>query len=543
MSKVAHYLQEHLLGEVTASPEVRRHFAHDASILRLAPAIVAYPRNENDVRKTARFCWQLAERGRVLPITARGGGSDTSGAALGSGIMLVFTAHTNRILSFDTKKEMITVEPGVNFDKLEQVLYTHGLFLPSYPTSSHYATLGGSIANNAVGEKSVKYGPLGRHVRQLRVVLANGEVIETGRIGKKELNKKLGMSSFEGEIYRAIDGLLEDNEQIIGEGRNRLKAIHNAAGYNVFDVKNKDGIDLAPLFIGSQGTLGIITEATLDVIPHNPSTHLAMVSLQDLKDFHDVLPKILELEPSIFDMVSKSAIQQVSRLNPHLLAGLVDHPASAIHLFVEFDFQKDLSQKRAIKKLQKIVEKVDGYITHDSRVSEQEKIWKIRESVSTILMHSQGQSKAVPVAEDVSVPLTHLAEFLQKAAEIYGNAGLVAAAWGHAGDGIVRMQPMLDLGQTGDRQKLFRVAESIYSTVIEMGGSITASAGDGRVRAPYVERMYGRDLYHVMEQVKKIFDPYGILNPGVKSATREEVKGLMRGEYNLAHRHEHLPRS
>ncbi len=198
MSKVAHYLQEHLLGEVTYSPEVRRHFAQDASILRLAPAIVVYPRNESDVRKTARFSWQLAERGRGLPITARGGGSDTSGAAIGNGILLVFTAHMGQILTLDPKKEFVTVEPGVTYDKLEQTLHTHGLFLPPCPASKHYATIGGGIANNAIGDKSVKYGATGEYVECLRVVLANGEVIETGPLSKRELSKKLGLSTFEG---------------------------------------------------------------------------------------------------------------------------------------------------------------------------------------------------------------------------------------------------------------------------------------------------------------------------------------------------------
>ena len=137
MSKVAHYLQEHLLGEVTDSPEVRRHFSHDASILHMTPAIVVYPRTESDVRKTARFSWQLARRGRVMPITARGGGSNTSGSAIGSGILLVFTAHMNKILMLDAKKEFVVVEPGATYDKLEQTLYTHGLFLPPYPSSQH----------------------------------------------------------------------------------------------------------------------------------------------------------------------------------------------------------------------------------------------------------------------------------------------------------------------------------------------------------------------------------------------------------------------
>jgi FAD/FMN-containing dehydrogenase len=215
VGKVAQYLQEHLLGEVTDSTEVRKHFSQDASILRIAPAIVVYPRDENDIRKTMRFSWQLAERGRGLPITARGGGSDTSGAAIGSGILLVFTAHMNRILELDQKKQFVTVEPGVTYDKLEQTLHTHGLFLPPYPASLHYATIGGGLANNSIGEKSVKYGPMSNYTERLRVVLANGELIETGIIGKRELNKKLGLASLEGEIYRTVDTLLEENAALL----------------------------------------------------------------------------------------------------------------------------------------------------------------------------------------------------------------------------------------------------------------------------------------------------------------------------------------
>src|SRR5256885_535286 len=182
MSKIAHYLQEHLMGEVTDSLEVRRYFSTDASILQVMPSVVIYPANESDVRKVARFSWQLAQRGKILPITARGGGSDTSGAAIGSGIIMSFTAHMNRILTLDPKKEFITVEPGITFGSLQQTLYTHGLFLPPYPASSAYATIGGGIANNTIGEKSVKYGALGKYVEKLSVVLANGEIIETGTI-------------------------------------------------------------------------------------------------------------------------------------------------------------------------------------------------------------------------------------------------------------------------------------------------------------------------------------------------------------------------
>src|ERR1700761_9736250 len=158
MSKAAHYLQEHLLGEVMVSADARRYFATDSSIFSVVPMLVVYPRGENDVRKTARFAWQLAERGRVIPITPRGSGTDQSGAAIGSGIMLVFPAHMNRIVELDPKNGSVVVEPGLNYGRLEQTLHTHERFLPPYPESYEYSTVGGAVANNAAGDKSLKYG-------------------------------------------------------------------------------------------------------------------------------------------------------------------------------------------------------------------------------------------------------------------------------------------------------------------------------------------------------------------------------------------------
>jgi FAD/FMN-containing dehydrogenase len=543
VSKVAHYLQEHLSGEVTASAEVRRHFAHDASVLSLAPAIVAYPRNENDVRKAARFAWQLAERGRRLPITARGGGSDTSGAAIGKGVVLVFTAHMNKILSLDPGKSFLIVEPGITYDKIEQTLYTHGLFLPPYPASQHYATIGGALANNAIGEKTVKYGPTSAYVEHLRVVLANGEVIETGPLSRRELSKKMGLPTFEGEIYRSLDGLLEENEPLISRERARYKAVYNTAGYNLFDVKSKEGFNLAPLFVGSQGTLGIITEAVLSVAPHNPLTQISLISLAELNDLDEVLPKIMELKPSVLDMLNKAALAQIAKVNPNQLVGALQEAKAAVHLFVEFDEHKEGTRKKRTKQLQKIAKKVGASFKTAAKPDEQDDIWKLRQSVATILTQPHGHSKAVPIAEDVCVPLNNLVSFLSAAEKIYTSAGLPAAAWGHAGSGVVRMQPILDLGNLGDRQKMFKVSEAIYETAIRLGGSITASAGEGRTRAPYARWQFGPELHGVMLAIKKIFDPHDILNPGVKTATLDEFKALIRGEYNLGHHHEHLPRS
>jgi FAD/FMN-containing dehydrogenase len=377
----------------------------------------------------------------------------------------------------------------------------------------------------------------------LRVVLANGELIETRPLSKRELSKKLGLSTLEGAIYRGIDALLEEHQSSIEQEKRRLKAKRNNVGYNIFDVKKKGGINLTPLILGSQGSLGIITEATLETEHYNPATRLALVSMEDLNDLHEILPKILDLKPSVCDMINRAAVEQITRVNPNQLAGLLQSPRAAVHLFIEFDNEKSVAQKKAIKQLQKMIQKIDGSCTVASSPEDQEKIKKVRESITTILTTPHGARKAVPVAEDICVPITNLVEYLHKAAEVYAGAGLVAPAWGHAGDGVVRMQPMLDLSQLGDRQKLFKLSDSIYKSVISMDGSITAAAGDGRVRAPYSKEMYGQILSNLMLDIKKVFDPYNILNPGVKTASQEEVKALMRGDYSLAHRHEYLPRS
>jgi FAD/FMN-containing dehydrogenase len=543
MSKIAHYLQEHLVGEVSASPEVRRHFAKDASILQMTPMIAVYPRNETDVRKTASFCWQLAERGRPVPITARGGGSDTSGAAIGSGIIIAFTAHMGKILELDPKKEQLVVEPGAFFDKIEQTLYTHGLFLPSYPASQAYATIGGGIANNSIGERSVKYGDTGQYVRSLRVVLANGEIIETGPLNRREINKKLGLTTFEGVAYRELDKLLEENAGLVDKLKDLTSARHSNVGYNLDKVKTKRGFDLTPLFVGSQGTLGVITEATMKVVPYNPITNLVMLSFDRLEDFQDTLPKILNLKPSVLDFVNRAAIEEVIRINPHQLDGALPSPAAAIHLFIEFDDPKDSTQRAGLKALQKIVDRTDTYAVLAKELDDQDKIWKVRDSIATILTEPHGQTKAVPVAEDVVVAPENLVDMLRTVEKIYSSAGMRAAAWGQAGLGIVRMHPLLDLAQIGDRQRLFKLADAVYAAAIRLGGSITAASGEGRVRASHSVYMQGEEINKLMRQVKKIFDPLNILNPGVKTATRSEIMALMRNEYHQAHRHEHLPRS
>jgi FAD/FMN-containing dehydrogenase len=544
MSKVAHYLQQHVLGEVTTAADVRKHFSTDSGVFSVSPSVVVYPRGEKDVRKVARFTWQLAERGRAIPITARGMGTDQSGAAIGSGIMMVFPAHMNRVLELDGKTGIVTVEPGINYGRLQQTLHTHGRFLPPYPASADYSSVGGAIANNASGEKSIKYGSTREFVKSLRVVLANGEVIETGRLTKRELSKKMGLTSLEGEIYRALDALIEENHDLI-KGH-RLEISKNSAGYDIFDVKRKDGsFDLTPLIIGSQGTLGIVSEAVIETLPHNPETTLLVAFFDDLKVAEQSIKEISAFaeKPSALEFVDEHLLNFVDQQNPNHLRGILNKPFSKLVAIIEFDNPNPRLQKKLAKKAAKILAQNQIAYRLETDESQKEKLWKIRHASSVIASHSEGNSKSLPIIQDGIVPIDKFDEYLNGAYALFARNGLKPAIWGHGGDANLHMQPLLDLSQIGDRQKVFKLIDEYYNLVISLGGSTSGEQGDGRLRAPYLKQLYGESIYEVFQKVKLIFDPYNTLNPGVKiNVTLEDIKPLLRQDYSLGHA-AHLPRS
>ena len=544
MNKIGHYLQEHITGEVINTSEARHYFATDSSIFTVTPSLIVYPRNENDVRKVARFTWQLAERNRVVPITARGAGTDQSGAAIGSGIILAFPAHMNRIMEFDAKSGIVTVEPGINYGKLQQTLQTHGRFLPPFPASLEYSTIGGAVANNAAGEKSVKYGATRAYVQSLRVVLANGEVIVTERLSKRELNKKLGLATFEGEVYRSIDTLLEEYKAVVEQMERSVTK--NSAGYDLLGIKHDDGsFDLTPLIVGSQGTLGIVTEVTLVTEAHNPETSLIVACFDELQH---IQAAVLELRkareiPSAIEMVDGGLLELVAAINPNQLRGAIEPPYPKFMLLVEYD-DSGRQLKKSVKKGIKILQRYATDVRAETDFDTQESLWRVRHASAVAVAQANGNLKALPIIEDGAVPIGRFQEYLSGLYDILGRNRLQAAIWGHAGDANVHLQPYLDLSQIGDRQRAFKLIDEYYTFVISLGGTISGEHGDGRLRAPYLEKMYGVEAYEMLRKVKKIFDPYGTFNPGVKIGVElDDIKPLLRHDYVLNHLYDHLPRS
>lgn len=547
MNKIASYLQTHLSGEVFDTPPIRDYFSTDASVLQMRPAMVVYPRTTNDVRKVTRFSWQLAEKGHTLPITARGSGTDQTGAAIGTGIVMVFPAHMNRILELDSQQKLVRVQPGVNFKSLQETLQTHGLFLPPFPASYAYSTIGGAIANNTAGEKSLKYGPMSEWVDKLEVVLANGELIQTGRISRKELEKKKGLTTLEGELYRVVDGLVHDNEALIDDYYDNLRVSKDSIGYDLRDVVRRDGsVDLTPLFVGSQGTLGIITEAILKVASHTPHSDLIVASCHSLDDALDVLDGLRDLGPSALEMIDQHLIDfaqkhQNLQLPPELVEGEL---APGAVLFVEFDDSAPRVRQKKSKRAKRLLQTVTDKILLTEALETQEKLWALRHAAAAVVNYDSAGKAAVPIIEDAIVPVDKLRDLVYTIYEVFEKHHLPVAVWGHAGDANLHAQPLLDLSKLGDRQAIFKLMDEYYRAVVQLGGSIAAEHNDGRIRAPFVKLQTGDELLAVFGQLKQGFDKFNLLNPGVKVGTDiKKLVELLRKEYSLAHLAEHLPRT
>lgn len=544
-SKVAHYLQQHLVGEVLTSPDVLRYFSTDESIFEIQPLLVVHPRNENDIRKTARFSWQLAERGRSVPITIKGKGTDQTGASLGSGIILSTPAHMNKIIELDPKSGILSAEAGSIVGKLQQTLFTHGRFLPSISSSVEYSTIGGAVANNDSGSTAYKYGPIREYVRGLRVVLANGELIRTERLSKRELNKKLGLASFEGEVYRSMDKLIEESSSQIA----KLKSLgeRNNAGYAVGDVKIKDGsFDLTPLFVGSQGTLGLITEIVLDTEAHSAKTDLLVAMFDNKAKAWAAVDKINQIKggPLSIDFVDKTLVNYVQTTNANLLKSTLGNSVPDTTLFIEVERIAPRTAKKDIKRIKKILKEFDADI---EEVNDDNKAaWQaLKDSPSHFLSHSETSVRAIPVVDDAVIPVQKCTEFIGRVEAMMAKYGQKAYAfWGQAGNGVIHTAPLFDISQVGDRQKIFKLMDEYYSLVAEMGGSIAGEFAEGRIRGAQIDKIMDGEVIEMMNKVKAIFDPHNTLNPGVKvNVDIESLKHRLRKSYTLDHQYSHLPRS
>lgn len=539
MSKLLNELRERLHGEVEVDAQSRDFFATDGSIFKVTPKVVIYPYNENDVIEVMRFNNQFVEKGKALPITARGKGTDQSGASLSEGMSVVFPAHMKRLVGMS--KETITVQPGMIYSHLESVLHSHGRFLPPYPASMDFCSIGGALANNAAGEKTLKYGATRDYVAGLRVVLHNGDVIETGRLNKKELAQKKKQQDLEGQIYTKLDEMINSNWDLIKDSKPKVSK--NSAGYALWDIKRSDGsFDLSQLFVGAQGTLGVITEAMLYHVPYNSHTTLLVGFFDSVKKLQEAVIEIAPLIPSAQEVVDHNVIDFVLNNRPAVVKNLLPEQKPEVVLLVEFDDSKARVQAKKADKAQKILAKYAYDMKHSTNKLEQDHMWRIRRQAAAVIWMQQGPKKALPIIEDGVVPLDKFDEFVKQAYAILDKYKVKDAVWGHAGNGHLHIQPFMDLSNIRDRQKIYTLTDEFYKMVLKLGGSISGEHNDGIMRGAYLRKMYDPQIYKLFEQVKKLFDPNNVLNPKSKlGASKEYGMVHLRNEYSMKHLFEHMP--
>lgn len=524
MSKVAAYLQEHISGEVTTNPAVLESLGRDLSVLEITPEMAVYPRTTNDIRKIARFTWQLAEKGHVMPITVRGSGTDETGGAIGKGISVVMPAHMNRIFEFDTKQKLIRLQPGANAATVNSALLLQGMMIPSLPSSATYGTIGGIVSSGENGPFAGKYGDVSKWISQLEVVLANGDILQTERLSKRELNKRKGTQTFEGEIYRSLDNLIEDNAPLIAE--KVASDVRDNTGYSaIAKVKQKDGsFDLTPLFVGAQGTLGVISEMIMKADFVSASLGVAAIAFSNSEAARDALDQLVGLEPAFVEFYDGSlfALADARGKKYEFLKNAEMQPSAVV--VVAFDDFSDRARSKKLKRIEKLLGKTEAYVeTAEGEAAEE--LLVLREVTALVTVPDGKTASAPPIIDGAYVPREQSEEFLTAAKALATKHAVVMPFHVRVLDNTFYARPVLQLHKVGDKQKVFKLLDEYASLVAYFGGHLIGNGSEGRVKARFAYAQLDPEVLELFAAVKAIFDPHGILNPGVKQPN--EIRQLI----------------
>ena len=534
-AKLIDKLKKSIDGDVAVDDETLSEFSHDASIFEVKPELVVYPKKSSDVKALVTFVNSHKKESPHLSLTGRSAGTDMSGGALNDSIIVSFSKYFDHIKSI--KDGLATVEPGVYYRDFEDETLKHDLIFPSYPASREICAIGGIVNNNSGGEKSLEYGKTEKYIDSLKVVLSDGNEYTFHALDKKGLAKKQGLKNFEGEIYRKMFKLINDNYDDLIKAKPIVSK--NSAGYflwNVYD-REKEIFDLTKLFCGAQGTLGLVTEVTFKLVPTKRFSEMIVIFLNNFDHLSEVVKKVMPYKPESFetydDHTLKLAIKFFSSFAKKL--GTKNFILTGWHFLPEFwmmlsggipklvlqvEFAGDerdiLTDKIASLRSEISAMNLKTHVAPTKKA--QKKYWLIRRESFNLLRHNIKDKHASPFIDDFAVLPQYLEEFLPKLNEIFAKyPHLVYTIAGHLGDGNFHIIPLMKIENPQERELIPKLSEEVYDLVINYKGTITAEHNDGLIRTPYLPKMYGEKICKLFEQTKKIFDPENIFNPRKKT--------------------------
>jgi FAD/FMN-containing dehydrogenase/Fe-S oxidoreductase len=487
-------------------------YATDASVYQIVPLLVAFPATAADVVAAVRVCARF-----TVPITARGGGTSQAGQSIGPGVILDCSKHLDRVLEINSDERWVRVEPGCVLDELNQTLKPHGLMFAPDISTSNRATIGGMIANNSSGARSVLYGKTIDHVLELKTVLSDGSLVHLKPMTDRELEAKCSQEDREGACYRITQRLAAEHASEI-EAR-FPKILRRVGGYNLdeFVPKRVDaGFNLSRILVGSEGTLGVTVEAKLKLVELPRARATFVVQFASLLEALAATPTILRHEPAAVEVVDQYVLG-FTRLNPEAnrLRDFLQGDPAAILLIELYDDRVDLLPPRLAALESELRQSGFGYdqlaLTDPAA---QARVWKLRTMALGLSMAEKGDAKAISFVEDTAVAPEHLRDYIAEFLAIIARHETTAGVYAHASVGCLHVRPVINLKTEAGVRKFEAIAEEVADLVLKYGGAISGEHGDGLVRSPFQEKMYGTVLYQAFRELKRTFDPLNILNPG-----------------------------
>jgi len=506
-------LRSSLRGDVSFDEVTLGVYATDASIYQIKPVCLVLPRDEEDTIAAMR-----AAAAHGVSILPRGAGTSLGGQAVGNSMILDFTKYMNRVVELDVAGRRARVQPGLVLDHLNAALAPHGLHFAPDPATSSRAAIGGMMGNNSSGTKSIVYGVTNDHVLECKVALADGTVLDLREFGPEEYARRSAGADGGDREAQILSGFKRIIDANCDEIEKRYpKVMRRVQGYNLDSFVNTDRWNLSRLMVGSEGTLGVFLEAKLNLEPLPRHKALCVAHFAELLEAVGTVRVILEHGPSAVEIMDSDVLVRARKnLNIAPLCGFIQGEPAAV-LIVEFFGE---AQEEANRKAENLAADLRGrglgyawpMITEPS---EQAKVWAVRKNGLGLILGMKGNRKPIPFIEDCCVPMEVLAEYIDQISGFCKARGVPVAMYAHASVGTIHVRPILDLRRSEDIEHMKAIADRAFELVTKYGGSWSGEHGDGRVRSAYLERFFGPRVYDAFRQVKRLFDPAGLMNPGL----------------------------
>ncbi|HET7234204.1 MAG TPA: FAD-binding oxidoreductase [Longimicrobium sp.] len=484
-------------GELLTDEARRTPFGEASGILRTVPDAVAVPVDADDVAALVR--WAAARGVKLIP---RGAGTGMPGGNVGRGVSVDLVSHFREPARIDPETRTATIGVGTTLAALNVAASVHGLLFPVDPSSGERATFGGMIANNSGGSHTVRYGSTRGWVQALDVVLADGTRVHTAR-GERERHPRLAA------ILAQVDAALAPHRDAVLARWPRVRK--NSSGYALKEyLTSGDAVDL---LVGSEGTLGLVTEAVVRLAPAPAAQGLALLEFTDLAAAGAAVERILELQPATCEIIDRTFIDLVRRGAED--PGYPLREGLEAILFVEFEADTEAEVAASLATLQAHVAGVADRVTVAADQMQRDRFWHVRHAASPLIAKLAGGRISMQFIEDGVVPVARLADYIRLLRRVLGEHQLPAVIFGHAGDGNLHVNPLVDVAKPGWREEVEGIVFEIAKGVAALGGTMAGEHGDGRLRAPLIETIFGEEIVGCFRAVKAAFDPAGILNPGV----------------------------